>query len=38
MSLLLILSCARINNVVKDKYGLKYILSVKCANIWLLLG
>ena len=33
--LFLPLSYAKINDVVRDKYGLKYILLAKCANILL---
>ena len=33
--LFLALSYAKISDVVRDKYGLKYILLAKCANILL---
>ena len=33
--LFLALSYAKINDVVRDKYGLKYTLLAKCANILL---
>ena len=35
MYLLLTLSYAKFNDVVTDKYGLKYIILAKCANILL---
>ena len=34
MCLLLALSYAKINDVVRDKYGLKYILLAKLANVF----
>ena len=36
MCLLLALSYAKINDVVRDKYGLKYILLAKLARLFIL--